>query len=206
MPQRHLVNRRVTAVQRFTAVDGAEAVENGLRDYVRYREGLRGFDGGITLQLFGRRGAYLRLDQWQGMDALLRSTHDENFLPHLASVASLADAEHELAVSVGRMPAAAPIGEAARLVLVRAVVESEPARFEMDFGALVGSCVTAGGYGGSDLLRSVTDPRAYTGVLWWQDPESYKRVLTTAGYLDRRTKLTGTARITELHARPLENA
>jgi hypothetical protein len=137
------------------------------------------------------------------MDALLRATHDESYLPHLASLTALADVRHRLAVSVGQMPAAVPIAEAGRLVLVEAVVESEPARFEMDFGALVGSCVTAEGYGGSDLLRSVVDPRTYTGVLWWRDSESCDRVLTTSAYLDRRTKLTSTARITELHAGPL---
>ncbi|MGW1563240.1 hypothetical protein ACWCQ1_43160 [Streptomyces sp. NPDC002144] len=202
MPQ-GLVSRRVSAVQRFTAVDRAEVVEAGLRAHARHREGLKGFDTGLTLRLLDRDGDYARLERWQDMDALLRATHDESYLPHLASLTALADVRHELAVSVGQMPAAVPIAEAGRLVLVEAVVESEPARFEMDFGALVGSCVTAEGYGGSDLLRSVVDPRVYTGVLWWRDPESCDRVLTTPAYLDRRAKLTVTARITELHAGPL---
>ncbi|WP_371671402.1 hypothetical protein OG985_29560 [Streptomyces sp. NBC_00289] len=204
MPPRDLVNR-VTALQHFTAADADLAPAAGLRAYARHREDLRGFDDGITLRLIGRPGGYVRLEQWRGMNALLKATHDDSFLPHLASVTALAAVRHELAVSVGRMPAAAPLTDAARVVLVRAVVESEPARFEMDFGALVGSCVTAGGYGGSDLLRSVVDPRAYTGVLWWQDPESCDRILSTSAYLDRRTKLTGTAEVTELHALPLES-
>jgi hypothetical protein len=203
MPQRDLV--RLTTVQRFAAPGSGEVPADVLRAYARHREGLKGFDSGITLRLLGPDGGYVRLDQWRGLDALLRATHDEAFLPHLAAVTAVATAEHELAVSVGRMPAAVPLTQAARLVLVHAVVESEPARFEVDFGALVGQCVTAEGYGGSDLLRSVVDPRVYTGILWWQDPDSCDRVLATAGYLDRRTKLTSAARVTEAHARPLEN-
>lgn len=203
MPQRHPVSHRVTTVERFTAVGAAAALESGLRDYARHRAGLRGFESGITLRLIGRSGSYVRLEQWRGVEALLRSTHAEGHLPHLASVSALAGTEHELTVSVGSMPATVPIRAAARLVLVRAEVESEPAGFEMDFGALVGSCVTAEGYGGSDLLRSVSDPRAYTGLLWWRDAASYDRVLATTTYLDRHTKLATTAHITELHALPL---
>ncbi|MET7456641.1 hypothetical protein ABZT03_33125 [Streptomyces sp. NPDC005574] len=194
---------RVTSLQRFTAADPGAEPAPGLRAYARHREGLRGFDSGITLRLSGRGGDHVRLEQWSGMDALLRATHDESFLPRLAAVTARAEVRHELAVSVGRMPAAVPLAGAARVVLVRAVVESEPARFEMDFGALVGSCVTAAGYGGSDLLRSVVDPRAYTGVLWWRDRDSCARALATAAYLDRRTKLTSAARVGELHAEPL---
>lgn len=206
MPQRHPVSRRVTTVERFTAVGAAATLESGLRAYARHRQGLRGYDSGITVRLLDRSGSYVRLEQWRGVEALLRSTHAEGHLPHLASVSALAGTEHELTVSVGSMPATVPIDAAARLVLVRAEVESEPAGFEMDFGALVGSCVTAEGYGGSDLLRSVSDPRAYTGLLWWRSAPSYDHIRSTPTYQDRRTKLTTTAHITELHALPLPAA
>ncbi|MER6128492.1 hypothetical protein ABT173_39205 [Streptomyces sp. NPDC001795] len=204
MPQRDLLDR-VTVVQRLTTADPGEAPTAAVRAYARHREGLKGFDGGITLRLLGPDSGFVRLDQWRGMDALLRATHDESFLPHLATVTELTEIEHELCVSVGHMPDAVPLTEAARLVLIRAVVAGEPARFEVDFGALVGQCVTAEGYGGSDLLRSVVDPRAYTGILWWRTPEACARALATSGYLDRRSKLPGAAEVTEVQAGPLEH-
>ncbi|MFI1534051.1 hypothetical protein [Streptomyces anandii] len=200
MPQRNPLSR-VTVVQRFAPAGPGEALEPALRAYARYREGLRGYDSGVTLRLLPPTTGYVRLDLWHGVESLLRATHDDSFLPHLAAVTS--PTHHELAVSVGRMPATVPLTGAAHLLLVRAVVDSEPARFEMDFGALVGQCVAAEGYGGSDLLRSVVDPRAYTGILWWHTRTHCTRALTTPGYLDRRTKLTTTATITETQATPL---
>lgn len=206
MPHRDPVSR-VTAVQRFTAVAdppaGDETLTARLRAYAHHREGLKGYGSGVTLRLRGRPGCYVRLDEWHGMNELLRATHDESFLPHLAAVTALATAEHELTVSVGAMPAAVPLTGARRLVLVDALVGDESSRFEMDFGALVGSCVTARGYGGSDLLRSVVDPRRYTGLLWWRDAASHARTLADPGYLDRRAKLTTTAAVSEAHAEPL---
>src|SRR3954447_4780529 len=130
----HESGSRVTTVQRFTATGPRADAAPGLRAYARHRAGLKGFDSGITLRLTGRSGDHVRLEQWSGMHALLRATHDESFLPHLAAATAGAEVRHELAVSVGRMPAAIPLAGAARVVLVRAVVESEPARLEMDFG------------------------------------------------------------------------
>lgn len=204
MSHRNLVDR-VTAVEHFTATaPGSDAaLAAGVRAYARHREGMKGYDDGVTLRLPDRPGRYVRLARWRGMDALLRSTHQEGHLRTLAPVTALAETEHELAISVGSMPAAVPLAEASRVVLVRAEVLDEPVRFEMDFGALVGQCVTADGYGGSDLLRSVVDPRRYTGLLWWRTPEAHARTRTDPVHRDRHTKLTATARVTEHHAEPL---
>ncbi|MGA5767550.1 hypothetical protein ACPC36_08715 [Streptomyces pseudogriseolus] len=206
MSHRDLVDR-VTAVEHFTAApDSDKALAAGVRDYARHREGLRGCDGGVTLRLPERPGRYVRMDRWRGMTALLRSTHQRGHLHRLALVTALASAEHELAVSVGSMPAAVPLADASRVVLVRAEVDEEPDRFELSFGALAGQCVTAEGYGGNELLRSVVDPRCYTGLLWWGTAEAHDRALAGPGYRDRLSSLRSTARLTEHRAEPLRGA
>ncbi|MZD07804.1 hypothetical protein GTW43_22365 [Streptomyces sp. SID5785] len=208
MPQRDPVSR-VTALQHFRTTAPDPAFEDRLRGYVRGREGLRGLAGGSTLRLLAPDAGYLRLDRWEGMNELVRSTHAEGYLPRLADAAGPAAVDLHLMVSVGRMPATVPLGEAGRVTVVRASVAERPVRFELDFGALVGHCVTAGDYGGSELLRSVTDPRAYTGLLWWRpggagEPEP--GTVSTPGFVKRAAELSVSAEVAEFHAVPVGGA
>ncbi len=198
-------NPELTVVERFTTAAMPAVFERELLEYARYRESRRGFVSRVTAALTERPGGYVHLDRWTGLDRLLRVVHQDPAAPAgPRGLAATLRAESELLVSVGRMTLNGTPADAARLVLVRAVVTSEPERFELDFGSLVGQCVSDEGFGGSDLLRSVADPYAYTGLLWWGDPESYDRARTSPAYQDHRAKLSTTANVTDEPARPLQ--
>lgn len=198
-------NQELSVLERFTTTSAPTVFERELLGYARYRESRKGFVSRVTAALTERPGGYIHLDRWTGLDGLLRVVHQDP--PATAGrprgLASALRAEAELLVSVGRMSLRGTPADAARLVFVRAAVTGEPERFELDFGSLVGQCVSEEGFGGSDLLRSVADPYAYTGLLWWRDATTCDRVGQSEAYLDRRTKLAATAHITEDPARPI---
>lgn len=197
MPQRGL-GRRVTAVQRFTTNGDTKEFERELDAYARCRERRRGFESQLTVRLLDRPEVYVHLDQWSGLEHLLDVAHSEADSLRLRRLDALAEPRTALAVSVGRVAVrSSPLADAECVVLTHAAVCAEPSRFELDFGALVGQCVTVAGFGGSDLLRSAVDPRAYTGLMWWQDGESADRVLHGSGYLNRRAELAKSARVVE---------
>jgi hypothetical protein len=199
--------RELTVVERFTTTSAPAVFERELLGYARYRESRKGFVSRTTVVLTERPGRYVHLDQWSGLDRLLRVVHeDRESLARLRCLGPGTRSNSELLISVGRMTPRANLPEAALVIFVRAVVEGEPERFELDFGALVGHCVSDDGFGGSDLLRSVSDPRTYTGLMWWRDAAACERVRSSVGYADRCTKLTATARITQQPAQPLREA
>ncbi|MFI6942050.1 hypothetical protein ACIBI4_22490 [Streptomyces sp. NPDC050418] len=202
MPQRDLAGS-VTHLQMFRPASEDPSLGDRLRGYVRGQEGSKGLTGGTTLRLLAPGAGYVRLDRWEGMHALLRSTHAESHLPRLADAAGSARVDAHLMVSVGRMPAQVPLTDAGLVTLIRASVAERAVRFEMDFGALVGRCVTSAHYGGSELLRSVTDPRSYTGLLWWR-PATGDR--TESGDAQRAAGLSASARVTQVHAVPVGDA
>ncbi|MEV5341275.1 hypothetical protein AB0K93_22775 [Streptomyces sp. NPDC052676] len=192
----------LTVVERFTTTSASAVFERELLAYARLRESRRGFVSRVTAALTDRPGAYVHLDWWSGLDRLLRVIHEDP--PHgPRGLPDTVSAESELLVSVGRMTVSGTPAEAARLVLIRALVLDEAARFELDFGSLVGQCVPHDGFGGSDLLRSVADPSVYIGLLWWQDPTACALTLSGAAYRDHYAKLAATSRTTECRARPL---
>ncbi|MFF9812492.1 hypothetical protein [Streptomyces sp. NPDC014006] len=194
----------LTVVERFTATSAPSAFDRELLGYARYRESRKGFVSRVTAALTGRPGGYVHLEQWTGLDSLLRVVHQNAAaLSGAHGLAATLRTESHLLVSVGRMVSSGTPAEAALLVLVRARVTDDPERFETDFGALVGQCVGEETFGGSDLLRSVTDACAYTGVMWWQDAAACERVRSGAAYRDRRERLTATATVVEETARPL---
>lgn len=197
-------NSQLTVVERFTTTSAPPVFERELLEYARYRETRKGVVWRVTAALTERPGGYVHLDRWTGLDRLLRVVHQDPGAPAgPRGLAGEARAEAELLVSVGRITVDGTPADAARLVLMRAVVTSEPERFELDFGSLVGQCVADEGFGGSDLLRSVADPYVYTGLLWWRDATACDRTRAGAAYQDRRAKLAATAHITEDPARPL---
>ncbi|KUO20103.1 antibiotic biosynthesis monooxygenase [Streptomyces dysideae] len=191
-------NRELSVLERFTTTSAPAVFERELLGYARHRESRKGFVSRVTAALTDRPGAYVHLDRWTGLDDLLRVVHHNPPPP-----AALPSPTAELLVSVGRMPLRNTPSDAARLIFIRAAVTGEPERFELDFGSLVGQCVSEEGFGGSDLLRSVADPYAYTGLLWWRDATTCDRVRQSEAYQDRRTKLAATAHITEDPARPI---
>jgi hypothetical protein len=197
-------NTELTVVERFTTTSAPTVFERELLEYAAYRESRKGFVSRVTAALTERPGGYVHLDRWTGLDRLLRVVHQDPAAPAgPRGLAATLRAEAELLVSVGRITLDCAPADAARLVLVRAVVTGEPERFELDFGSMVGQCVADQGFGGSDLLRSVADPYAYTGLLWWRDAAACERARASAAYQDRLSKLAATARCTEEPARPL---
>ncbi|MFD7981258.1 hypothetical protein [Streptomyces sp. NPDC059071] len=188
----------LTVVGHFATTAPPGAFEPQLLAYARRRASRRGFVSRLTAALAGRPGRYVHLDRWTGLDRLLRAAHEEPAVPPAA-------AETELLVTVGRMAPNGTPAEAARLVLLRATVDhaADPERFELDFGSLVGLCVAEDAFGGSLLLRSVTDPYAYTGLLWWHDPTADDRIRASTPWGAARSRLATTARLTEDVGRPL---
>ncbi|MFF6779098.1 hypothetical protein ACFY8W_36875 [Streptomyces sp. NPDC012637] len=188
----------LTVVGRFATTAPPGAFEPELLAYARRREIRRGFVSRVTAALTGRPGRYVHLDRWTGLDRLLRATHEDPAVPP-------AEAETELLVTVGRMAPNGTPAEADRLVFLRATVDraADPERFELHFGSLVGLCVAEDSFGGSLLLRSVTDPFAYTGLLWWHDPTADDRMRASTAWRTARTRLAAMARLTEDLARPL---
>ncbi|MEU8618741.1 hypothetical protein [Streptomyces sp. NPDC048623] len=185
-------------IDRFTTTAPPGAFEPGLLAYARRRESRKGFVSRVTAALTGRPGAYVHVENWTGLNRLLRAAREEPAAPP-------APAEAELLVTVGRMAPNGTPDTAALLVLLRAAVHraADPDRFELDFGSLIGLCVSEEAFGGSRLFRSVADPYAYTGLLWWHDPAADERVRTSASWRARFDGLAATARVTVDPARPL---
>ncbi|MFE4637527.1 hypothetical protein ACFRJ1_29700 [Streptomyces sp. NPDC056773] len=195
---------QVTVIERLTTPLDPAAFARELVAYARRREGRKGLEALVTAESLTRPGTYLHLDRWSSLDRLLQVSHEgDESAARLPGLGSGTGVHSELMVGAGRMTARGKLVDAAHVVFVHAVLEGDPERFELDFGALVGQCVPDAGFGGSFLLRSAADPRAYTGMLWWLDPEGCEQVRSGAGYLDRLTKLTASARITEEPARLL---
>ncbi|MGW3497511.1 hypothetical protein [Streptomyces sp. NPDC001020] len=199
--------RELTVVERFTATSARPGLDRELLGYARYRESRKGLVSRVTATLTERPGSFVHLEQWTGLDSLLRVVHqDPAALSGAHRLSSMLRTESEILVSVGRMAGAAGSGtptEAARLILVRARVADDPERFELDFGALVGQCVSDEAFGGSDLLRSVSDAYSYMGLLSWQDAAACERTRHSDAYRARRARLANTASVTEEPARPL---
>ncbi|MEV6329961.1 hypothetical protein [Streptomyces sp. NPDC051909] len=185
-------------IGRFTSTTPPGVFEPDLLAYARRRESRRGFVSRVTAALTGRPGSYVHVEHWTGLDRLLRAGREDPAAPP-------ARARSELLVTVGRMAPNGTPADAARLVLLRAAVDhsADPDRFELDFGSLVGLCVPEEAFGGSLLLRSVADPYAYTGLLWWHDPAADERVRTGASWRTRLDVLAAAARVAVDAARPL---
>ncbi|MEV0092388.1 antibiotic biosynthesis monooxygenase [Streptomyces sp. NPDC050738] len=197
---------RVTAVGCFNATGPAAVFERDLLAYALHREACKGFVLRVTVELVDRPGAYVHLDQWEGLDALVRTGQDEDRRPAVRPPADPLGGGC-LTVSVGRVVVGSPVQEALRLLVVQARVSGETSRFEQDFGALAGQCVHDEGFGGSDLLRSVTDPQRYTGLLWWRDPAACDRTLAADGFLQRHGDLARSAdALSAERGRPLRGA
>lgn len=187
-------------LQRFT--EPADSVDSAtlraeVRAYAHSRANRKGCESWATLRSAGGTGSYLHLEQWAGLEALLRAAHDDAQGPRLRRLESMADCRYDLAVSVGRMAVAGPLADAAGVLLMRCVTEAGPAAFEVAMGSLIGQCVSAEGYGGSDLLRSLVAPRAYTALLWWRDEESCRRALEGSGYRAHRERLQNAGALVE---------
>ncbi|MFI8965352.1 antibiotic biosynthesis monooxygenase [Streptomyces sp. NPDC053493] len=198
-------NPELTVMGRVLTTAPPGEFEPELLAYARYRESRRGFVSRVTAALTERPGGYVYLDRWIGLDRLLRAAHPDPAAPAgPRRLAAALHAEAELMVTVGQMTVQGGPADAARLLFVRAVVAGDTERFELDFGALVGRCVPEEGFGGSSLLRSVADPYAYTGLLWWRDAAAEERVRASADWRERRARLADSARLTEDPARPLD--
>ncbi|MFD9306524.1 hypothetical protein ACFWCB_28345 [Streptomyces sp. NPDC060048] len=199
--------RQVTLVERLTTTGDPSSFERALVAYARHRESAKGFEELVTAACADRPGSYLHLDRWSSLDRLLQVGHEAGeSLSRLRGLGSGTDTSSELMVTVGRMTVRSKVSDASHIVLVHALLDGDPKRFELDFGALVGQCVSDSGFGGSDLLRSATDPRTYTGLLWWLDAEACARVRRGVGYPDRLAKLGASAQIREETARLLPMA
>ncbi|MET9464238.1 hypothetical protein ABZY44_05320 [Streptomyces sp. NPDC006544] len=206
MPEREH-GRQVTVVERLTTSLDPASFERELIAYARGRESSKGLEAVVTAACADRPGSYVHLDRWSSLDRLLQSGHEAGAsMAFLRGLGPETATSSELMVTVGRMTVRGKFSDAAHVVLVHAVLDGEPERFELDFGSLVGQCVPDAGFGGSDLLRSAADPRLYTGLLWWLDADACARVRGGVGYPDRLAKLSASAQVREEAARPLRTA
>lgn len=172
---------RPAVVQHFTARAEASSLQAALESYADERRRSRGWEGRATFKAAGPPPSFVHLERWSDFGALQRAAHAAGLFPRIARLEQLADTVHDVAVSVGRMTAAAPLCEAGCVTALSCVAEVGPALFESTVGSLLGPCVAAEGYQGSELLRSVVTPRRYTAVVWWRDEVCCRRVLGRPG-------------------------
>ncbi|MGW3202931.1 antibiotic biosynthesis monooxygenase family protein [Streptomyces sp. NPDC001135] len=175
MPGRELAGP-VTVINRFEVKGDTDRFERMFREHSQFLRRRADFEYLVTMQLVDRPHVYVHLAHWRTLQAFLDTVHDETFLGHVERLEPLVETEFDQAVSAGRMLRGNAQAGTRSVALVRARVRGDWRAFERGFAELAGELAAAGGFGGSDLLRSIVRPAVYTGVLWWQDAD----VLTQA--------------------------
>lgn len=199
-------SRPVTVINRFTVRGGPEDAATFQREFQQHSQYLRdcrGFDFLVTVQLVERPDVYVHLAHWRSLEDFLRIVHDERFLTHVRRLGALVKAEADQAVSVSRtLLRDAGVGQPT-VMLTHATVSGEHAAFEARFTALTEHCANAGGFGGSDLLRSTVQPQSYFGLSWWRDQDDCDRTLRGDGYRRHLRELESVALVTQERTRHL---
>ncbi|MER6024992.1 antibiotic biosynthesis monooxygenase [Streptomyces sp. NPDC001851] len=176
MPGRDLTGP-VTIINRFEVKGDTDRFERLFREHSQFLRRRTDFDFLVTVRLTDHPHVYVHLGHWRTLRAFRDTVHDETFLGHVERLEPLVETEVDQAVSVGRVlrDSARPGTES--VALLRARVGGDWRAFERRFAGLADRLGEAGGFGGSDLLRSLLRPALYTGVLWWRDAESLERAL-----------------------------
>lgn len=182
LPYTHL--SRPALIRRFTATGEAAPLRAALRAYADERRQDPGCEAGVTVHTSDSPASFVHLERWSGFGELRRAAHRPALLPTAARLHRVASSVDDLAVSVGRMTAYAPLDEAGCITLISCLAEVRPAAFELAVGSLLGPCVASDGYQGSELLRSVVAPHRYTVIVWWRDRECCRRGLGGPGDRD----------------------
>ncbi|WP_432106069.1 hypothetical protein [Streptomyces sp. bgisy091] len=183
----------VTVVNRFEVKGSTEKFEREFRDHSHYLRGREDFDFLVTVQLVERPEVIVHFGHWRTMRGFLDTLHDGTFQDHVEKLGPMADTEVDQAVSVARHLKENALVGAETVVLTRARILGDPSHFERRFAATAELFGRLGGFGGSDLLRSVLVPGAYTGVQWWRDGEACERALADSGYTEQVRRMRETA-------------
>jgi len=176
MPGRELAGP-VTVINRFEVKGDIDQFERMFREHSQFLRRRADFEFLVTMQLIDRPHVYVHLGHWRTLQAFLDTVHDETFLGHVERLEPLVETEFDQAVSAGRTVRDDATTGSHSVVLLRARVRGDWRTFERGFAEFVDELATAGGFGGSDLLRSIVRPALYTGVLWWHDADALDRAL-----------------------------
>jgi len=176
MPGREL-SGPVTVINHFEVKGDTDKFERLFREHSQFLRRRADFDFLVTVRLAERPHVYVHLAHWRTLQAFLDTVHDDTFLSHVERLEPLVETEVDQAVSVGRVLRDNAAVGTRSVLLLRARVGGDWRAFEQRFGELAAALAESGGFGGSDLLRSILRPAHYTGVLWWRDSESLDRAL-----------------------------
>ncbi|MCX5055304.1 MULTISPECIES: antibiotic biosynthesis monooxygenase family protein [unclassified Streptomyces] len=188
MPGREL-SGPVTVINRFEVKGDTDNFERLFRAHSQFLRRRSDFDFLVTLRLAERPHVYVHLGHWRTLRAFLDTVHDDTFLVHVERLEPLVETEVDQAVSVSRVLRDNAVVGTESVALLRARVGGDWRAFERRFADLTDALAEAGGFGGSDLLRSLLRPTHYTGVLWWRDAGSLDRALGGAPALAAQHEL-----------------
>ncbi|MEU1280329.1 hypothetical protein [Streptomyces sp. NPDC005805] len=194
-------NRPVTVINRFEVKDDVEEFEREFREHSQFLRRRADFDFLVTVGLVDDPRVYVHLGHWRSLRGFLDTVHDAMFTEQVRRLGPKVHTEADQAVSVRRtLHEAAEIGSAG-VVLIGARVHGECAELEKRFAVLGDRCQDAGGFGGSDLLRSTVRPLSYTGLLWWRDATHCERARASEPFRTALDALREVADVTVEHSR-----
>ncbi|QOV35710.1 hypothetical protein IM697_37615 [Streptomyces ferrugineus] len=200
MPERDL-NSPVTVINRFEVKDDVKEFEREFRAHSEFLRGRADFDFLVTVGLVDDPRVYVHLGHWRSLRGFQDTVRDDTFTAQVRRLGAKVHTAADQAVSVQRtLHEAAAVGSAG-VVLFGARVHGECAELEKRFAVLNDRCHAAGGFGGSDLLRSIVRPRSYTGVLWWRDAEHCARTRAGESWRQALQALREIADVTVEHSR-----
>ncbi|QGV77488.1 hypothetical protein [Streptomyces ficellus] len=188
-------NGPITVVNRFEVKGDTATFERELRRHHTFLRQRPGFDFLVTVRLVDRPRTYVHFGHWRRLSGFLDTAHDDAFVAQVQRLGPLVDTEADQARSVDRaLRANAAVGDPA-VVLLSCRVRDHSA-FEKAYLALGETSGRLGGFGGSDLLRSMVRPLSYTGVQWWRDAGHCERALASDAYRAALAELSAHAVIT----------
>ncbi|MFF8828548.1 putative quinol monooxygenase [Streptomyces sp. NPDC015131] len=194
MPDRD-PNGPITVINRFEVKGDITTFERELRRHHAFLRQRPGFDFLVTVRLADRPRTYVLFGHWSRLSGFLDTAHDDAFVAQVQRLGPLVDTEADQARSVERtLRADAAVGDTA-VVLLTCRVRDHSA-FEKAYAALGEVCARLGGFGGSDLLRSMVRPLSYTGVQWWRDAGHCERALASGAYRAALAELSAHATVT----------
>jgi heme-degrading monooxygenase HmoA len=195
-------NGPITVVNRFEVKGDIATFEREIRRHHQFLRQRPGFDFLVTVRLVDRPRVYVHFGHWSRLSGFLDTAHDDAFVSQVQRLGPLVETEADQALSVDRtLHGKAAVGDPA-VVLLSCRVRDHSA-FEKGYAALGEACARLGGFGGSDLLRSVVRPLFYTGVQWWRDAEHCERALASGAYRAALADLSAHATITTERSRHL---
>ncbi|MFF1451687.1 antibiotic biosynthesis monooxygenase family protein [Streptomyces sp. NPDC058274] len=183
----------VTVINRFEVKGDTEKFERLFREHSQFLRRRSDFDFLVTLRLADLPQVYVHMGHWRTLRAFLDTVHDETFLGHVERLEPLVETEVDQAVSISRVLRDEAAAGTQSVALLRARVGGNCRAFEQRFAELTDQLAEAGGFGGSNLLRSILRPAQYTGVLWWSDAGALERALDSEQFQEGHRELSRAA-------------